>query len=231
MDMLRRREKGSWLKLATCLGAAGALLAGGVAYGAAATIVGQGDNTFNATNYAIDQGDTSTLQIAGGTHNATASQSGPDGKALFRSSTISGGSTAVDGTEYLTTGNYPFICTIHPTTMQATLSVSSNGTPKPRPQISLKLNSRKLEKVVAKGKLQVEINSSAKADGASVTAKLGKTTIARAPDLSLTAGLQREILKVGKKGRKKLDGREKATIVLNGSVPFGFPATAKGKLK
>ncbi len=229
--MLHRGDNRRRFRIVLCLGVTGALAAVGVAHAAPATIIGQGDNTFNATSYSIDQGDTATLQIAGGSHNVTANQIGPDSRALFRSATISSGSTQVQGTEYLSAGGYPFICTIHPTTMQATLQVSANGTPKPRPQITLKLNSRKLEKVVQKGRLQVEINSTAKADDVAVTAKLGKATIASAPDLSLGAGRQFQVLRVGKKGRAKLAKRDKATIALNGSVPFGLPASAKGKLR
>jgi plastocyanin len=212
----------------TCAGVA---LGAGVAFGAPATIIGTGANTFDAPTYTQDQGDLSLLQVTGSIHNATATQNGPDGKALFRSATISGATTPVNGTQYLTTGSYAFICTIHPTTMQATLNVTTNGTPQPRPQITLKLQSRKLAKVTKKRRLLVAITSSARADDASVTAKLGKATIARASGLFLLAGRQFAVLRLGKKAKAKLAKREKATIVLNGTVAFGSPATAKGKLK
>ncbi|HEU4980647.1 MAG TPA: hypothetical protein VFT14_05480 [Solirubrobacterales bacterium] len=229
--MLKPREKRKRLKLAAALAVTGATLGAGVAVAAPATIVGQGDNTFNAGSYTIDQGDTATLQIAGGTHNVTANQIGPDGKALFRSATISAGSTQVGGTEYLTTGSYPFICSIHPSTMQATLNVSANGTPKPRPGLLLKLISKKISKVVKKAALRIQATATTKVDDATVEAKLGKATLGKATGLSLAPGAQDLTLKLGKKAKSKLANRRKATITLNGSVPFGSPATARGKLK
>jgi plastocyanin len=207
------------------------LVLSAVAFAASDTIIAT-DNSFNLVNYSADQGSSVTFQNSGANpHNVTATGTGPDGKALFRSNTISGGTTKVGGTEYLTTGSYPFICTIHPTTMQGNLNVTALGTPQARPVVTLKLNTKKLAKVVKKGRLQVEINSTAKVDDVALEAKLGKTTIGSAPDLSLIAGRQFEVLKVGKKAKAKLAKKTKATIALNGSVPFGPPATARGKLK
>jgi hypothetical protein len=66
-------------------------------------------------------------------HNVTAQSNGADGKALFTSQTVGlGQTTAVSGTQYLTTGSYSFYCTIHPY-MHGTLVVTSAGTPVPRP--------------------------------------------------------------------------------------------------
>ena len=191
------------------------------------------DNSYNLVNYSSDQGVVVSFKNAGpsNSHNVTASIQGPDGSALFRSGTISPGTTTgVQGTQYLTAGTYPFMCTIHPTTMSGNLVVSGNGTPQPRPQISLKLTSRKIGKVTKKGKLQVEVNSSAKADGVSIEAKLGKTSLGKGT-FSVDAGLQAEVVKLSKSGKSKLAKKSKATILLNGTIPFGSPASAKGKLK
>src|SRR5689334_13849843 len=110
------------------LTAAALLLVAGYAFGAA-PIVAQPDNTYSAPSYTINQGEVATLQVTGSDHNATATQKGPDGMALFRSPTITGGQTQVNGTQYLTGGTYTFFCTVHPQTMQATLVVSGAGTP------------------------------------------------------------------------------------------------------
>src|SRR5256885_6541708 len=126
--MLNRRDRRRKLWFAAGLAAALTLFVAGLAF-AAAPIIGQADNTFSAPTYTIDQGEVGQLQVTGSTHNATARQTGPDGQALFRSPTISSGNAGVQGTQYLSAGDYSFFCTIHPTTMQATLHVTGNGTP------------------------------------------------------------------------------------------------------
>jgi plastocyanin len=208
---------------------AGLLFAGGLAF-AAAPIIGQGDNTFSASTYTIDQGEVAQLQVTGSSHNATAHQSGPDGKALFRSPTISGGTAGIDGTQYLSNGDYTFFCTVHPTTMQATLHASTNGTPQARPSAALTLRTKKISKALKKG-LLVAVNASTKVDGAELVAKLGKATIGRAAGLSFAAGQQAQVVKLSKAGKSKLRRKSKASITVTADIPFGSPATAKGKLK
>ena len=229
--MRRTRANPKRATLVVCIAVAGALVPAGAAHGAGATIVAQANVTFNAASYSTDQGDVATLQVAGGTHNVTATQNGPDGKALFRSNTISGGSTPVDGTQYLTAGSYAFICSIHPTTMQATLNVSSNGTPLARPALSLKLVSTSLDKVAKKGVLLVRVTTPAPGQDAAIEAGLGKSSLAKATGLSLVSGAQKVKLKLGKKAKSKLASRSKATIALKGTVPFGSPGSATGKLR
>lgn len=214
---------------------AGALFAGGLAFAASQTIVGQGDNTYSggtggtSPTYTTDQGEVVQLQVTGSSHNATAHQNGPDGQALFRSPTISGGTTGVQGTQYLSAGDYTFFCSVHPSTMQATLHVTGNGTPQARPSASLSVRSRKLSKVSKKG-LQVAVTSTAKVDGASLVAKLGKTTIGTADGLSLAAGQQFATVKLSKAGRSKLSGKSTASVTVTATIPFGSPASGKAKL-
>jgi plastocyanin len=203
------------------------LFVGGLAF-ASAPIIGQGDNTYSSSSYTIDQGEVAQLQVTGSSHNATASQTGPDRKALFRSPTISGGNTSVDGTQYLSSGDYAFFCTIHPDTMQATLHVSTNGTPLARPQATLSLKSKSLSKAIKKGIL-VSINTNSRIDGATLTAKLGKSTLGKAT-VSLAAGRQAELVKLSKAGKRKLRGRDTAKVTVTAEIPFGSPASAKAKL-
>ncbi len=213
-----------------CAGVAAALFAAGSAYAVAQTIVAA-DNSFSLTSYTMDQGDRPTLQNTGvNQHNATASSNGPDGKPLFSSPTIGTGTTTLNGTQYLTTGGYTFICTIHPDTMIATLSVSANGTPIPRPAMTLKLLSRSVKKVLKNG-LLVQIDATAKSESIGVEAKLGKTTIAKVQDVSEAQGRTFLKVKLNKVGKNKLADLEKATIRLNGTLAFGSPTTARGKLK
>jgi hypothetical protein len=80
----------------------------------------------------------------------------------------------VNGTQYLSAGSYPFICTIHPSTMQATLNVIGTGLP--RPTVDVAVSSRKLAKVLKKGKLAVKATTTGSPE-VKLTAALGKRTI------------------------------------------------------
>ena len=226
---MKGRSAGRRIWLASGLVVASLMIATGVAFAASATVVGQANDTYSAGLYSTDQGELSSLQVTGSQHNVTARQTGPDGKALFRSQTITGGSTAIQGTQYLTAGAYEFFCTIHPTTMSGTLSVTSNGTPQARPSATLKLTTRKISKAIGKG-LSVAITSSAKLDGGQLVAKLGKTTIGTATNLAWFAGQQFETIRLTKAGKSKLRGKSKAQVTVTATVPFGSPATAKAKL-
>jgi plastocyanin len=228
--MLKHTDRGRRLWFAAGLAGALALFVAGLAF-AAAPIVGQADNTFSAPVYTIDQGEVGQLQVTGSDHNATAQQNGPDGQALFRSPTIESGAAAVQGTQYLSAGDYSFFCTVHPTTMQATLHVTSAGTPQARPQVSLNVNGKSLSlsKVLKKG-LTVSVQANTAINGASLTAKLGKATIGKTT-ASLAAGTQKKVIKLSKSGKSKLRGKTKASIKVTADIPFGSPASLKTTIK
>ena len=228
MRVRGRRRVRIWVFAAGLLLAL-ALFAGGMALAASQTIVGQADNTYTASTYTADQGEVVQFQVTGSTHNVTAHQNGPDGKALFRTPTISGGSTGVQGTQYLSAGTYTFFCSVHPSTMQATLVVTGNGTPQPRPAATLSVRSKKISKVAKRG-LQVAINASTKIDDVSLIAKLGNATIGKADGLSLFSGQQVQVLKLTKSGKSKLARKSKARVTVTADIPFGSPASAKAKL-
>jgi plastocyanin len=226
--MLKRGSTGRRFWLAVAAAAIGAMVYAGIALASGSTIVGDSTNFYDASTYTIDQGQVAQLQVTGSTHNATAQQTGPDGKALFRSPTISEGAAGVDGTQYLSAGNYTFICTIHPTTMQATLHVTGNGTPQARPSATLSGKKTSVAKAIKKGIL-VNINASTKIDGATLTAKLGKATLGKAT-LSLAAGPQADRVKFSKAGKSKLRGKKKVKLTVTADIPFGLPSSAKIKL-
>ena len=100
------------------------------------TIVASTGTRFAASEYTIDQGETVVLRnddLGGASHDVQSTANGSFKGRLFASDIIAPGKTApVEGVEYLTTGSYPFICSVHPS-MKATLIVNSAGTPKPRP--------------------------------------------------------------------------------------------------
>ncbi len=113
--------------------------------------------------------------------------------------------------------------------MQATLVVTSNGAPQARPSATVSVRSKKLAKASKKGIL-VAINTTAKVDGASLVAKLGKATIGKADGLSLSAGQQFATVKLSKAGKNKLKKKSKASVTVIASIPFGSPASGKTKL-
>jgi plastocyanin len=204
-----------------------ALIAAGLAFGAA-PIIGQGDDTYSAPTYTIDQGEVGQLQVTGSTHNVTARQNGPDGQALFRTPTISGGSAGVQGTQYLSAGDYTFFCTVHPTTMQATLHVTSNGAPQARPASSIKVARRNLKQTIKKG-LKLNMTPTTRIDGVTLTAKLGKATIGKSTT-ALAEGFNAPVLKLSKAGKSKLAGKHTAKVTVTADIPFGSPVTSKAKL-
>ena len=189
------------------------------------TITARTPNAFAQAVTTIDQGEKVTLRnldVAG--HDVTAEETGDDGKPLFRSELISpGASGPVDGTEYLTTGSYPFICTVHPG-MEATLEVTSAGTPVPRPQpgITLKVVSRDLQRVVDKGKLKLKVRSSKASLLVGARAKAGKKSIALgSKKVKWDGGEGRVALKLSKSARTALRKRKRAKVIATVTANHG----------
>ena len=119
-------------------GAAAAIVGLGMAWPAIAwadeQITAEPNNRYSTPEITIDQGEKVTFRnndVA--SHDVTATGNGPDGKPLFRSEVIGQGkSSPVAGTEHLSTGHYPYICSLH-ANMKGTIHVNSSGTPVPRP--------------------------------------------------------------------------------------------------
>jgi plastocyanin len=228
--MLRRGTAGRRFWLVVALAAVGAM--GYAAYALAADSITAADDIYSASTYTMNQGEQPNFTNAGLTqHNVTARQNGPDGKVLFGSPTLNGGQSAVlNGTQYLTAGTYTFFCTIHPTTMQARLVVTGNGTPQARPQVNnLRLKTKTIAAAIKKG-LRVTTTPNQALNGVVLTVKLGKSTIAR-KTVSLLEGWNSVVVKLSKAGKKKLRPKSSAKVTVTAAVPFGFPATAKAKLK
>jgi plastocyanin len=191
------------------------------------------DDAFDAPSYAMNQGERPTLLNNGvHSHNVTARTKGPDGGDLFFSPTITGGTTTVDGTQYLTTGTYSFWCSIHPLSMQATLNVSGAGSPAARPDIDVAGKGGKLKKVAKRGKVTVTVIAATASAGVKLVAKLGKATLGSSAVFDLAAGQSRKVtIKLSKSGKAKLAKKKKASIKVTGSVRFGAPDTVKLSLK
>jgi len=189
------------------------------------TITARPVNQFGSSVTTIDQGEKVTLQnmdLAG--HDVTSNESGDDGRPLFRSELISpGASGPVVGTEYLVTGTYPFFCSVHPG-MEATLEVTSAGTPVPRPQpgVAVKVVSKDLQRVVESGKLKLGIRSAKASLTVGARAKSGKRSIALgSKKLKWDGGKGRVKLKLSDAARKALAKRKKATLIATATADHG----------
>jgi plastocyanin len=205
------------------------LLVGAAAAYADETIRAVPPDKFSSAVTTIDQGEKVTFNnsdIAG--HDVTSSKKSDDGKPLFQSETVAPGSSGpVEGTEYLTTGTYPFVCTIHPG-MEATLEVTSGGKPVPRPnppKLAIKITSGDLKAVVDGGKLKVRVTAS-KAE-VKLTAKFGKKKLgAKRLDFD-KAGKRAVAIKLTKAGRSALKGRRSATVTVAGVAADAAGQTTK----
>lgn len=204
------------------------------------TITAYPPNQFGSPVTTIDQGEKVTFQnmdISG--HDVTADQSGDDGAPLFKSQLVGPGSSGpVEGTEYLTTGSYGFFCSIHPG-MEATLEVTSAGTPVPRPKpegVSVKILSKSLDRVVESGKLKLRVSSRRGEVTVGARAKKRKTTIALgSKTLKFDKADERTVrLKLSDSAREALGKRKSVTVIATATANHGGghteKATARRKL-
>jgi plastocyanin len=235
---MRRRGK---LAAAT---AAGVLLIAPAAI-ADEEIVGATPNRYTNPNVTIDQGEPLTFRNTDfAMHDVTSDAQGDVKGRLFASDTIGSGSTSfVEGSQYLTAGTYTFFCTIHPEQMKGTLTVTSAGTPKPRPGTgapppadttgpALSLSPRGAKaKSLKKGRaLTVDIGTDEPAS-LTLTVKLGSLRAARVKESFTSAGSRRLSVTLNKKARKKLRRGSRLTLTLDGTDSAGNPAGTSTTLK
>lgn len=177
---------------------------------------------FASPTTTIDQGEKVTLQnldIAG--HDVTSKQSG-----LFASALIDPGKSGpVRGTEYLKTGTYPFVCSIHPG-MEATLKVTSAGTPVPRAELTVAILSSDLQRVTKSGKLMLKIGSS-EAGTVSFSAKTGKKKLGKGSAKVDGSGAKKVALRLSDSGRKALRAMKKAKITVAASGGGGEASASR----
>jgi plastocyanin len=174
-------------------------------------------NTFANPDVTIAQGEALLFQNSDPTafHDLTSDKTA-NGKSVFASETIENGKTSpVKGVEFLTTGDYPFHCSVHPF-MKGTLHVSTAGTPKqptpdnPAPatadatpadaRVSI-LDSRISGVLEHKGvRVRLSTNEPARFK---LTAKSGKTTVATG-QLTVKGGKRTTKMALTKKGKQLL---------------------------
>jgi plastocyanin len=235
-------------------------LSAGVAW-ADATIYAGPPNQFFQGDVSIAQGEAITFtNMDTVPHDVTASGKGADGKPLFQSAQVGTAQSApVAGVEYLTTGSYPYICSIHPF-MKGTITVTSDGTPKPRPgggggpgggsgsgggpapaaadtttpSVSLKVLDTKRSKVRKRRSLQVSVTTNERA-GVAVIARNGRTILAQGTAKLNQAGTRKLSLKLTKAGLKAAKSRKPVplSVELDAKDASGntSSANASGRLR
>ena len=226
----------------------------GVAW-ADATIYAGPPNQFFQGDVTIAQGEAVTFQNMDTVpHDVTAQGKGADGKPLFQSAQVGTGQSApVEGVQYLTSGSYPYICSIHPF-MKGTITVSSDGTPKPRPggggstgggggqasadtsapSLTVKVLDTKRSKVRKRRSLQVAVTTSEPAT-VTVTATSGGKVLARGTSKLNKAGTKKLSIKLTKAGLKAAKSKKpvSVTITADGKDSAGnaSSAQASGRLR
>lgn len=221
----------------------------GVAYGA--TIYAAPPNQFLQGDVTIAQGEKVTFTNGDTqTHDVTAVAKGPGGKPLFASAQIGPGQSApVDGVEFLTTGKYDYICSIHPF-MKGTITVTADGTPQPRPgggggtsspaadttapALSLKLLDTKRSKVRRRRSLQVAVTTDEPVTVA-VSARSGRAVLAKGSAKLANAGTRKLSVKLTQAGLKAVKGRKPVTVAVvaqaKDSAGNASSAQASGRLR
>jgi plastocyanin len=192
-------------------------------------------NQFSPSTVTMDQGEPLRFFNSDfNSHNVTAKTNGSDGKPLFSSSTIGNGrQVPVEGSQFLTTGPYPFYCTIHEF-MTGTLTVSSAGTPVPRPppppppppdtsapNVTLAITSSKIPTVLRLGKLFVSVRfNEAGALPLKATARSGRAivTVAKGTASFTRAGRSTIGLALTRAGRSLLAARTSLRVTVAGQA-------------
>jgi plastocyanin len=243
-------------------GVVAALLASAVCAGAAwadATIYAGPPNQFFQGDVTIAQGEAITFTNVDTTaHDVTASGKGADGKPLFQSAQVgAGGSAPVEGVEYLATGSYPYICSIHPF-MTGTITASSGGTPKPRPgggggggggstnqtpapaadttapSISVRLLDTKRSKVRKRRSLQLSVTTDEPVT-LTITARSGDKVLAKGSAKLTKAGSRKLSVKLTKAGLKAAKSKKPVAVTVEAAAKDASgnasTANASGRLR
>lgn len=218
--------------LATCVAAAFAMCGSA---GAVTTVVADPTCcTYSGSPFVQGLGEVATFQNAAEVtpHDATSTQRGPDGKALFYSPIISGGESApIAGTQYLGPGTYPFYCTLHGAAMSGELVIEDTGTVVPRPSVKVTIVAQKL-KALRRGGVKVKLTARTASRGISVVATKGKVRLGARSKINLGAGRSRTFrLPLTKAGRKAVAKGRSVKVKVKATVPFGKPSTATRKVR
>ena len=184
-------------------------------------------NTYANPNVTIDQGERLTFRNDDfAAHNVVSRGRDAAGRRLFASPTIGQGRTAeVEGARSLVTGSYDFYCTLH-SFMTGTLTVTSAGTPLPRPapdttapELDVALARTSLSRVRRTGRLPVRafadeqatvtLTASARVGGRTVTLARGRAQVGA----NSTAAAS---LRLTRAGRRAVRSARRLAVTLRG---------------
>ena len=208
-------------------------------------------NRYSTPDVTIDQGERLTFRnndVAA--HDVTATTKGDDGRPLFRTPVIERGESAfVEGSQYLTSGHYPFICSVHPS-MKGSLHVTTSGTPAARPgsggsggggtstdtrdpKLGLRVLSRRVDQVREDGALLARVSLD---EGARVSLRAvarpkpgGRlVTVARGSMRITAAGVRKPRLRLTRAGRAAFRRERPLAVIVTASAvdPAGNRARA-----
>jgi plastocyanin len=203
---------------------AAAVLASAPAASADEVIRASSTTRYSTSRVTIDQGEHVAFENASSDrHNVISNDYAPDGSRLFRSDTIGpGSSTPVVGTEYLTTGDYSFFCSVH-AGMRGVLSVTGAGTPVPRPQtpdttrpgLRLRVLTRSTRTALARRALLVHLRATEHVRVALVLRARGRRIAARTAVVP-RAGFKGTRMRLTRSGRKLLRKAARIRVSLRG---------------
>ena len=165
-------------------------------------------------------------------HNVTARDNGADGLPLFSSATIGGGDTApVNGTDKLVAGVYAFFCTIHPTLMNGTLTVSGAAVAPDTtaPVVGARVDTRSLRALEQRKAMLLTLTSSEAVTTDVVIRGFG-TTLAK-KTVSLAPGATAVALKLSAAGLRGVRKRSKVNVSVSLTARDGAGNTGTGSGK
>ena len=215
------------------LAATSALIAAAPALADETITAGPLPNRFANPDVTVDMGELVFFRNSdstGAVHDVTATGNGSDGKPLFRSETVGAGRTVpVEGVEFLTTGDYDYICSVHPF-MTGVIRVSTSGTPKPRtpdnpapnpadttpPTAAVSILDSRISAVLRRKALRVRLTTDEQARF-SLTAKVGRTTVASG--IAVVKGTRRDFaMSLTRAGKRALAKARTATVKVTARV-------------
>jgi len=195
-------------------------------------------NRYTTPAVTMDQGERLTFVNNDiNNHDVLSEKSGSDGMPLFKSELIGfGKSSFVEGSQYLTTGTYAFLCSVH-SFMTGTLTVTSAGTPATRPgqapppvpgdttAPALKLSAKATTLAAARRAKRLAVSVTLD-EAATVSLRAsarvgGRTLTLGTRKINLVAGKKTVSVKLSAAAVKALRGRRSARVTVRGTASDG----------